>query len=177
MFFHQGIVMREISDPVGGEEVFQFETIDAGGVSLFDIIVIVVIVEFIDDADTEGGGIGKAAVIDPGYIEMFGIAEVAFRLEDGVHPDEPFADKIPVSHVVVGCFPQSILLVFVFKGNGPGDMLKEIAVGYGQFDFAAVVLEVIPQGLGVGEVGFFPGRLVGFSGGGRKRIAELHVPD
>ena len=64
MLFHEGIVMGEIGDTVGGEEVFELESVDAGSVGLFDIVVVVVVVELIDDADAERAGIGKAAEVN-----------------------------------------------------------------------------------------------------------------
>jgi hypothetical protein len=85
--------------------VFQFQAIDAGGIGLFDIVVIIVIIELIDDADAEGIGVGEAAEVDAGYIEVFGISEVAFGLENGIHLHEPFADEIPMAHVIECRFP------------------------------------------------------------------------
>jgi len=60
-----------------------------------------------------------------------------------------------VTHIIKGGFPQGILLVFVFQGDRIGDMLLEVAVGNGELYFAAVVFEVIAQGIGYGEDGFF----------------------
>ena len=67
--------------------------------------------------------------------------------------------------------------MFVFEGDGISDVLQEVAVGYGQLDFAAVVFEVIAKRFGDREDGFFPGWLIRLSGGDQKVIAELHVPD
>src|SRR6185503_8654555 len=103
--FHQGVVMGKESDTVGGEQVFQLEAIDAGSIGLLDIVMIVIIVELIDDAYAEGVGVGEAAIVDTGYVEVFGIAEVAFRLEYGIHLDQAIPDKIPVTHVIESCLP------------------------------------------------------------------------
>ena len=85
--------------------MFQFQPIYAGGICLFDIVVIIVIIELIDDADAEGIGVGKAAIVDTGYIEVLGISEVAFGLENGIYLYEPFADEIPMTHIIEGGFP------------------------------------------------------------------------
>ena len=85
--------------------MFQFQPIYAGGIGLFDIVVIVVIIELIDDADAEGIGVGEAAIVDPCYVEVFGIAEVSFGLENGIYLHETFADKIPMAHIIERCFP------------------------------------------------------------------------
>ena len=85
--------------------MFQFQAIHAGGIGLFDIIVIIVIIELIDDADAEGVGVGKAAIVDARYIEVFGISEVAFGLENGINLHESFADEIPMAHIIECCFP------------------------------------------------------------------------
>ena len=155
--------------------MFQFQPIHAGGIGLFDIVVVIVIIELIDDADAERVGVGKAAIVDAGYIEVFGISEVAFGLENGIYLDEPFADEIPMAHVIKGGLPQRILLVFIFQWDGIGDMLMKIAIGYGQANFAAVVCQVMAQGFGDWKDGLFPGGFVGLAGRKRKRIDELHA--
>jgi len=85
--------------------VFQFQPIHAGSIGLFDIVVIVVVIKFIDDADAEGIGVGEAAVVDAGYVEVFGITEVAFSLENRIDLHEPLADIIPVTHIVKSGLP------------------------------------------------------------------------
>ena len=136
--------------------MFQFQAVHAGGVSLFDIIVIIVIIELIDDADAEGVGVGKAAIVDTGYIEVLGISEVAFGLENGIYLHESFADEIPMAHIIECRFPQGVLIVFVFEGHGIRDMLMKVAVRDGQPDFAAMVGEIMAQGVCDGKNGFFP---------------------
>ena len=97
--------MGEIGDAVWGKQVLELQAIDAGSVGLLDIIVIVVVVELVDDADAKRVGIGEMAIVDPGHIEVFGIAQVAFGLQDGVHLYEAVADKVPVAHVIADGFP------------------------------------------------------------------------
>ena len=123
MFFDEGVMVGIKRDAVGREQMFQFETVDAGCIGLLYVIVIVIVVELIDDADAKGVGVGEGAEVDAGDVEVFGIAEIAFRLQDGIHLDESFADKIPVAHVVEGGFPESVLIVLVAKRNGLGDMV------------------------------------------------------
>lgn len=136
--------------------MFQFQSVHAGGIGLFDIVVIVVIIELIDDADAEGIGVGEAAVVDAGYIEVLGISEVAFGFENGIYLYEPFADEIPMTHVIECRFPQGVLIVFVFEGHGIRDVLMKVAVRDGQPDFAAMVCEIMAQGVCDGENGLFP---------------------
>ncbi len=70
--------MGEIGEPVRGEQVFQFQAIDAGGIGLFDVIVIVIVVEFVDDPDAEGMRVGEGAKVDARYVEVAGVAEIAY---------------------------------------------------------------------------------------------------
>lgn len=114
MFFDEGIVMGEKSNAIGGQEVFELQSIDPGCVCLFDIIVIVVVVEFIDDADAEGDGVGKAAEIDPGDIQVIDKTEVPFCFQDSIHPYQSFPYKVPVPHVIDGGFPEGVLAIFIF---------------------------------------------------------------
>jgi hypothetical protein len=74
MFFDQRVEMGEVGDAVWREKVFELQAIDAGSIGLLDIIVIVVVVELVDDADAKGVGVGEVAIVDPGYVEVFGIA-------------------------------------------------------------------------------------------------------
>ncbi len=53
----------------------------------------------------KGLELAKMAIVDPGHIEVFGIAQVAFGLQDSVHLHEAVADKIPVAHVIADGFP------------------------------------------------------------------------
>ncbi len=50
--------------------------------------------------------------------------------------------------------------MFVFQRNGISDMLLEVAIGDGQPNFPTVMFEVLAQGFGDGENGFFPRGLV-----------------
>jgi len=53
-------------------------------------------------------------------------------------------------------------------------MLMKVAIRYGQADFAAVVCQVMAQGLRDGEDGLFPGGFI-IAGWKRKRVYELHA--
>ena len=85
--------------------MFQFQPVYTRGIGLFDIVVIIVVIELIDDADAEGIRVGEAAIIDPRHVEVFGITEVAFGLENGINLHESFADEIPMAHIIECCFP------------------------------------------------------------------------
>jgi hypothetical protein len=65
-----------------------------------------------------------------------------------------------VAHVVEGCLPEGILLVFVFEGYGISDVVQEVLVGDGEADFAAMLFEVAAQAFGNRENGLFPGWFV-----------------
>lgn len=136
--------------------MFQFQSIYAGGIGLFDILVVIVIIELIDDADAEGVGVGEAAIVDAGYIEVLGISEVAFGFENGIYLHEPFADEIPMAHIIECRFPKGVLLIFIFQWYGIRDMLMKVAVRDGQADFAAMVCEIMAQGVCDREDGLFP---------------------
>ena len=56
---------------VGGEYVLQGEPVDAGGVGPLHVVVVVVVVELVDDADAEGAGVAEGAVVDAVHHEVF----------------------------------------------------------------------------------------------------------
>ena len=66
MLFDQGLVMDEKDDAVGREQVFQFQSVHARGVGPFDIEMVVVIVESVDDADSKRLGVPEGTMVYPG---------------------------------------------------------------------------------------------------------------
>jgi hypothetical protein len=144
--------------------VFELQSIDSGRVCLFDIVVVVVVVEFIDDADTERGGVGKAAKVYSGHVQVIDKAKIALSFQDGIHPHQPFPDKIPMPHVIDGGLPEGVFPIFVFEGDRVGHMVEQVFIGNGQFPFPAVMFEIVAQGVRDGENRFFPGGLIGFLG-------------
>jgi hypothetical protein len=58
--------------------VFHFQSVNAVGIGLFDIEVIVVIVVFVDDSDAEGLAVTEVAEVDAGHIEVTGESHVTF---------------------------------------------------------------------------------------------------
>jgi hypothetical protein len=53
MFFHKGVLAGKEYDAVRRKDMFQFKAINAGSVSHLDIVMIIVVVEFIHDPDPE----------------------------------------------------------------------------------------------------------------------------
>jgi len=79
-----------------------------------------------------------------------------------------------VPHVIEGGFPERVLAILVLEGNGVGDMVQEVSVRYREFAFPAVMFEVVAQGVGDGENGFFPGGLIRLPGR-EEIVTELHL--
>jgi hypothetical protein len=87
VFFNEGVLVVEVVDAVGGEEVLELKAIDAGGVCAFDVKVVVVVVVLIDDADAEGAGVAKFTVVNAFDKEVGDGLEVA-GAEEGVDAGE-----------------------------------------------------------------------------------------
>ena len=64
MLLDQGVPVDVKINFIGGEQLLEFESIDAEA-SAFNVEVIVVVIVLIDDADAEGLGVSEGAVIDP----------------------------------------------------------------------------------------------------------------
>lgn len=94
--------------------MFQFESVYPAGVGWFDIVMIVVIVEFIDDADAKGLAVAKTAKVYAGYIEVIDEAKVAFRFENSVDAYQGFAQEVPFMAVVANTFPECVFPEFIF---------------------------------------------------------------
>ncbi len=71
MLFHQGIIVYQVIDPVGRQQVFKFHAPDPGRISNLDIEIIIYLVVIVDDLDPEWFGIAKHAIIDPFNMKMF----------------------------------------------------------------------------------------------------------
>lgn len=160
MFLHQGILMGKIGDAVGRKQVLQLKAVDTGGVGDLDIVVVVVIVELVHDADPERVGVAEAAVVDPGHIQMLGESEIPFGFEDGVHLYQSFADELEFPHIVENGFPVGIAPMLVQQGNGVGEM-KQVSVRYGELHFPAMLFEIRAKAILHRKHGLLAGRLVG----------------
>ena len=65
MLFDEGFAIGVKVDFVGGKELFEFQSVDAGCIRFLDVKVVVVVVVLIDDADPEGPGVSESAVVNP----------------------------------------------------------------------------------------------------------------
>lgn len=113
MFLHQCVQVCEIRDMVGGQDMLQFQSVNTGSIRQFDIVMVLIVVELIDDPDPERVGVAETAVIDPGHIQVFDKTEVAFGFQGGIDPYESIPYIIPFSFVIDGLFPKCILAVFI----------------------------------------------------------------
>ena len=50
--------------------MFQLKSIDAAGICFFDIVVVMIVVELIDDPEPERLAVSKAAKINPCHIQL-----------------------------------------------------------------------------------------------------------
>ena len=58
--------------------MFQFQSIYTGSIGYLNIIMIIVVIVLIDDADAERMRIAKSAIIDPGHIQVSGKTKITF---------------------------------------------------------------------------------------------------
>ena len=70
MLFDEGFAIDVKVDFVGGKELFEFQSVDAGCVRFLDVKVVVVVVVLIDDADPEGPGVSESAVVNPVHVKV-----------------------------------------------------------------------------------------------------------
>ena len=64
MLFDQRVLKDQKVNMVRGKELFEFEAVDAGGVRLFDIKVVVVVVVLVHNADPHRFCVAEGAEID-----------------------------------------------------------------------------------------------------------------
>jgi hypothetical protein len=150
--------------------MFQLQAIYPGCIRDLDIVVVVVIVEFINDPDPERMGVSECAVIDPGYIEVIGKTEIAFCFEDRIDLDKAFTDKIPVTFIINGFFPERVFAVLVFDRNRES-VMQQVLVRDRKFYLAPVMAEIGAKPFADGVHGLFAGRFVAAHSGKLRRVA------
>jgi hypothetical protein len=72
VFFNQCILIGEVRDAVGRQNMFQLQPVNARRIGNFDIVMVLIVVKLVHDADAEWVGITKAAIVDPRHIEVVG---------------------------------------------------------------------------------------------------------
>ena len=85
--------------------MFELQSIDPRCIGYFDIVMVVVIIEFIDNADPERVGVSKGAIIDACHIEVAGKTQVAFGFQYRIDLYQALTDKIPFAAVIRSLFP------------------------------------------------------------------------
>ena len=70
MFLDQHAAGGEEAEAVGGEQVFEFQPVDAGGVGLLDVEVVGIVVVGVDDPDAERLRVAEGAEIDAVDVEV-----------------------------------------------------------------------------------------------------------
>lgn len=149
VLLHQGVALGEVVDAVGGEEVLQFQAIDAGGVGGLDVKVVVVVVILVDDADAEGAGVAKLAIVHTLNKKVGHGMEVA-GAEEGVDAGEARIQFVLHLPGIQDAGPVGGIAVFVVQGVAFGEA-EEVLVRGGQGVMAAKLIEVGFQLVGDGE--------------------------
>ena len=62
--------------------MLELKAVNPGSIRLLYIVMIIVVVELIHNADTEWTGVGEAAEINPSHIKVFTEREVTFGFQD-----------------------------------------------------------------------------------------------
>ena len=76
--------VRQEIEAVRGEEVLQLESVDAGGVRLLHVEVVLVVVVGVDDPDPEGRRVAEGAEVHPVDVEVLHDRQVAVDLEERI---------------------------------------------------------------------------------------------
>ena len=78
MLFDQSIEMGKISQLIGRQNMFQFQPVNAGGIGYFNIKMIIIVVVFVYNPDSERVGISKCTIVNAGNVQVGGKGEIAF---------------------------------------------------------------------------------------------------
>ena len=118
MLFDQGLVMDEKDDAVGREQVFQFQSVHARGIGPFDVKMVVIVVEPVDDTDPKRLGVAEGTMIYPGDSQVLEHVNFARGLQQGVDVFERLVNFRLFLLAEVHGFPEGVVPLLVEKGNG-----------------------------------------------------------
>src|SRR5688572_6965214 len=98
--------------------MFQLEPVYTRGIGYLNIIMIIIVVEFIDNAYPERVRVAKRAIVNACNVEMAGETEITFRFKNGIDIYQAFADEIPFPFIIDRFFPKRILSILIFYRSG-----------------------------------------------------------
>lgn len=144
VFLHKNIVGDEVVHAVWRKKMFQFKAIDAGSVVFLDVIIVLILVVRIDDANAEGIGISEGAVIDPVDIKMIREGGIPFGFEHGVNAGEVLVEPTPDLRAINDGSPESIIAIAVVEGHGFGPF-PQTGVRNRKFEGPVIIAQVGSQ--------------------------------
>ena len=77
VLLHEGAAVGEVVDAIGGEQMLEFQTVDARGIGDLHVEVVVVVIVLIDHPDPKGSGITKLAEVHTLHIQVGHCLEIA----------------------------------------------------------------------------------------------------
>ncbi len=124
--------------------MFELQAVDAGGIRFFDVKVVGIIVEGIDDPDAERLRIPEGAKVDAIDVEVAHDREIAVDLEQRIDALEVFVEHAHLLGMIRHRFPEGGLSGGVHER---GRLLKipESLVTDGQIAIAPVTAQVGPE--------------------------------
>ena len=163
VLLNEGRAVSDEIQPVGREEVFELEAVDAGGVGFFDVKIILIIVVRIDDADAKRRGVPEGAVVDAVHVKVAHHGEIAVNLEQSVNEFQRLVEFAHLGAVVDDGVPERGCTFVIREWDY---LLKsaEAFVSDGEIALAFVATQVAEQIWADGKSRFFPRQGVGHSG-------------
>ena len=144
MFLDEGGAVDNIIDAVGGEDVLEFQAVDARGVRLFHIEIVRVVIEHIGDAHPERLGVAEVAEINAVHQQVFMLGDVTPEFQLGVDAGEPgpqFGEDIGRIHHGE---PKRFAAARVFVGHRTGEA-TQFPVYLGNVAQAVKTIQILPQ--------------------------------
>jgi len=140
----QGVAVREEVEPVGRQQVLQFQAVDARGIRLLHVEVVLVVVVGVDHAHAERRRVAEAAEIHAVDVEVLHHRQVAVDLQAGVDALQALVERGHLLGTVDHRVPQRGPAL----GVAQRDRLVEVAeplVRHRQFALAPVAVQVGAQ--------------------------------
>ena len=137
--------------------MLELKAVDARGVRLFDVEVVLIVVVGVDDPDAERGGVSKRAEVDAIDVEVLHHGEVAVDFQESIDLLQCVVEFAHLGGVVDDGFPKRGPPLFVGQSNALAKA-AEAFVGDGEIALAFVAAEVAEQIGADGERRFFSRR-------------------
>jgi hypothetical protein len=124
--------------------MLQFQPVYPGSICVFNIEIIKIVIDPVDNPYTKRLCISIDAKVDSVYIKVLHHRHVSLGLQQRIDFFDGIVDFFPVGFVEKNAFPKSVVTLEIVKRYGIG-IPKQILVMYGEINFPSIMDQIFPE--------------------------------